>query len=261
MGLYKSFFLGLLWISTALTGSLQATDIPFFQGNFSQVKQKAQQEKKLVMIEFYTDRCGICIKMERQTFSDPGLIRHISGQYIPFRLDGQSFVDEGVELAKRYKVRAYPTIVIVDAQGELIKTLEGYFTARVLQAELTNPHVQSTKALFASVKPGEGPSGKVLKTVRPQKSQTKASGKALAIFFSAYVLDVFEFDSYGDAQDAVRVWDVPWQGEIWIIPVGQGRHKVVLGPLDNKKEAEAAKIRMLREHNLYTQILDLGDLM
>ena len=235
--------------------------IPFHKGDFASLKARAQSEQKLAIIEFYTARCGVCVKLEKQTFSNPELATFISQKYVPFRIDGLSFTDEGVELAQKYHVRAYPTIVVIDSNGNLIKTLEGFFTPSILISELTNPKKASRVALFGSEDSETSKPGKVLKTLRPKGSTVKSTGNALAIFFSAYALEVYEFGSYGEAQDAVRVWDVPWEGEIWIIPVGQGRHKLILGPLNSKSEAEAARKKMLKEHQLETQVLNLTNLL
>lgn len=235
--------------------------IPFHEGNFASLKHRAQTEGKLAIIEFYTDRCGVCIRLERQTFSNGDLASFLSKKYVPFRIDGLSIMDEGVELAQKYQIRAYPTLVVIDAKGNLVKTLEGFFTPNILIAELQDPYHDSRAALFASVDPATAKGGKVLKTVLPEKTRVKSSGNALAIFFSAYALEVAEYISYGEAQDVVRIWDVPWEGEIWIIPVGQGRHKVVLGPLDNKAEAEEAQKRMREDHQLETNVLDLANML
>ena len=162
---------------------------------------------------------------------------------------------------KKYHVRAYPTMVVIDEKGDLVKTLEGFFTPNILMEELTDPYHDSQAALFGSIDPADAEGGRVLKTVLPAHTKAKAQGSALAIFFSAYALEVFEFNSYGNAQDAVRVWDVPWEGEIWIIPVGGGRHKVVLGPLDNKIDAEEAQRQLMEDHHLETRILDLANLL
>lgn len=237
------------------------TTIPFHQGDFASLKKRAKTEGKMVVIEFFIDHCGVCVKLENQTFSNQALASFITEKYVPFRIDGLSIADEGVELAQKYQVRAYPTMVVIDSEGKLVKTLEGFFTPAILIEELTDPYIDSRAALFASSDPAEAKSGKVLKTVLPKQTRAKATGNALALFFSAYALEVFEFSSYGQAQDAVRVWDVPWDGELWIIPVGQGRHKVVLGPLDDLKAAKAAQKRLKIEHDLELEVLDLANMM
>jgi thioredoxin-related protein len=252
-----------LSLSLALCFSLIAseTTIPFHKGDFASLKKRAHEEGKMAVIEFFIDHCGVCVKLEKQTFSNPEFAKFISKEYVPFRIDGLSIADEGVELAQKYQIRAYPTMVVIDAKGKLIKTLEGFFTPAILIEELTNPHHDSRAALFASADPADIKGGKVLKTVLPEQTRAKATGNALALFFSAYALEIFEFPSCGEAQDAVRVWDVPWKGEIWIIPVGQGRHKVVLGPLDSRKEAETAQEMLKKEHDLELEILDLANML
>ena len=49
-----------------------------------------------------------------------------AGQLVPLKVDAEK---EGVELAKKYKVTGYPTILFMNADGEIFGTIGGYVPA------------------------------------------------------------------------------------------------------------------------------------
>ena len=44
--------------------------VPFFEGDFEALKQKAETEQRVYFIDMYTSWCGYCKKMDATTFQD-----------------------------------------------------------------------------------------------------------------------------------------------------------------------------------------------
>jgi len=74
------------------------------------------------MIDFYTDWCGWCKRLDRDTFPDKTVIKLLQN-FIPLKLNAER---AGRSLARRYGVRGYPTILFLDHKGKLIGRIGGY---------------------------------------------------------------------------------------------------------------------------------------
>jgi thioredoxin-related protein len=76
-------------------------------------KQKAQQENKLLLIDFTASWCGPCKDMEADTWSDPRVQSWIAENAIAVQID----VDEDRKTSKAMKIDAMPTLVLFTPQS------------------------------------------------------------------------------------------------------------------------------------------------
>jgi thioredoxin-related protein len=109
------------------------TEIQWHQ--FDEGLKLAKEEGKNVLIEFYTDWCGYCKKMNKTTFKDPGIIGMINDNYVPVRVNGDSrdtvnldgwITSERNLTRSEYGVTGYPTYVFLEPDGGKITKLPGY---------------------------------------------------------------------------------------------------------------------------------------
>lgn len=109
------------------------TGIQFASLSYEKALEKARSENKIVMIDFYTDWCGWCKKMDREVFTDPRMTA-ASQSIVPIRLNAEK---EGEDQARLLSVDGFPTIIFVDGTGKVIQRVVGYTQAdkmlRVLQ--------------------------------------------------------------------------------------------------------------------------------
>jgi len=83
---------------------------------------QANSEKKIVMVDFYTDWCQWCKRLDQNTFSDTR-VQQALAQLVPVRLDAER---EGREAAARFQVDGYPTLIFLNAAGAEVGRIPGY---------------------------------------------------------------------------------------------------------------------------------------
>ena len=95
---------------------------------------KAKKEKKHVMVHFYTNWCGWCKRMDKNTFANQEIKKLLNDGYVPIRVNAESADKvkvDGKEMTLRqvagsYGVRAYPVTWFLKSNGERIAPRSGY---------------------------------------------------------------------------------------------------------------------------------------
>ncbi|MEM7040099.1 MAG: thioredoxin family protein [Bacteroidota bacterium] len=101
--------------------------IAFEHGKWAEVKAKAKAENKLIFVDAYAVWCGPCKWMARTTFLDEKVADHYNASFINYKLDMEK--GEGPELARAWKIRAYPTLLFIDGEGEVMHKNVGAMAA------------------------------------------------------------------------------------------------------------------------------------
>ena len=97
---------------------------------FEEVLAKAKSSNKLVFIDCYTSWCGPCKKLAAEIFPQKIVGDYINERFISVKYDVEK--EEYKFIAKQFEVRAYPTLLIVSADGKLIDKVLGYQPAEKL---------------------------------------------------------------------------------------------------------------------------------
>ncbi len=95
---------------------------------------RAGGEKKLVMVDFYTDWCQWCRRLDQTTFTDVNVQKALQG-LVSVRLNAEK---DGREAAERFNVDGYPTLIFLDASGNEVGRIPGYVEPGPFLAELAN---------------------------------------------------------------------------------------------------------------------------
>jgi thioredoxin-related protein len=147
------FFLILILLSST---SIDAQSINWVSMNEAFELQKKVPKK--IIIDMYTSWCGPCKMLDKNTFTNKDLIAFVNSHYyaVKFNAEGNELVNYKKQLftnpnydpakAKRRNsphqfsqylgVRAYPTIVFLGLESELIAPIPGYQTAQKLELYL-----------------------------------------------------------------------------------------------------------------------------
>lgn len=103
--------------------SIALAQTNFRHVSFAEGVAAAKAENKLVFIDFYTEWCGPCRMMANNIFPQKAVGDYFNEKFVCLKIDAEK--GEGVELAKRFKVTAYPTFIVLDAHEKLLGTRVG----------------------------------------------------------------------------------------------------------------------------------------
>jgi thiol-disulfide isomerase/thioredoxin len=104
----------------AVTSSLFAA--PFSNLSFEAASKQAAQTGKIVLVDFYTTWCGPCKLLDKTTWTDAAVIQLLEQKTVALRIDAE----KEAALSKRYKIEAYPSVLLIKPDGTEIDRLVGY---------------------------------------------------------------------------------------------------------------------------------------
>jgi thioredoxin-related protein len=110
-----------------------ATDWPT---DYAKALETAKRENKRVFLDFTgSDWCGPCIQLNKRVFSRPEFINYAEKNLVLVEIDypqrkkqSPALVKQNERLAKQYGIeeKGYPTLVLVDPAGKILRELNGY---------------------------------------------------------------------------------------------------------------------------------------
>jgi thioredoxin-related protein len=126
----KQLFFSLF--ASALVFQVGASE-PAWLTDPGKAQSQAKQENKLVLINFTgSDWCGWCIRLKKEVFSTPEFEEYSKKNLVLLEIDfprAKPQTDEQKNtnraLAAKYKVRGYPTVIVLDSEGKQVGQL-GY---------------------------------------------------------------------------------------------------------------------------------------
>jgi len=137
----------ILLFALFLTGTmLSAQGVEFSKADWKDILAEAKKENKLVFVDAYTTWCGPCKMMSRDVFPQAKVGEFYNANFINAKIDMEK--GEGVLLAAKYEVNAYPTYLFVSPDGELVHKNMGYLPVPKfldLGAAAIDPKRQSAK--------------------------------------------------------------------------------------------------------------------
>lgn len=125
---------------------------------FEEALALQKKTPKKIMMDVYTNWCGPCKMLDKNTFQNPDVAKYVNDNYYAVKFDaegnesikykGNAYTNKGykAEMASRrnsvhdlthaLQVSAYPTIMFFDENGDIIFPLRGYQQPQQLELYL-----------------------------------------------------------------------------------------------------------------------------
>ena len=117
-------------LATLLLVSLQAAaQGPIrWEHDLASAQKRAKAEHKVIFVDVWTEWCGWCIKLQKDTFPSPEASAALAG-VVPLSLktqfkDGRPTEHHAAET--RFGVDGFPCLLVIDADGKVLGRNAGY---------------------------------------------------------------------------------------------------------------------------------------
>ena len=127
------FFLS-FYLALTLVGTAEAQESIQWM-RFEEAIAANAKSPKMILVDVYTDWCGWCKKMDKDTFTDPRVVAHFRKNFYAVKLNaedtkrsfpfmGKTFTE--AEMAASMRVNSYPNFVVIEPRLQNIAQLPGY---------------------------------------------------------------------------------------------------------------------------------------
>jgi len=108
----------IVFIVALSDGFSQNNSIRFQQKPWSEILAQAKKENKLIFMDAFASWCGPCKWMAANIFTNDTVADYYNKTFICSSFDMEK--GEGMTLRSKYDVRAYPTLLFINSDGDLI---------------------------------------------------------------------------------------------------------------------------------------------
>ena len=98
--------------------------IKFMEENWNKALQEAKKQNKPIFLDAYTTWCGPCKMLKSKTFTDKVVGEFFNKNFINIALDMEK--GDGLAVAEKYNINAYPTLIITDGDQKSVSVSEGF---------------------------------------------------------------------------------------------------------------------------------------
>lgn len=118
-------------LATFLTALIMSAVVVYADGvkfttitTWNEALELAKKANKPIFLDAYTDWCGWCKVMDKETFSDPKVAAFMNANFVNVKMDMET--GEGIDVAMKYRISVYPTFKVFAVDGTPTYTVMGY---------------------------------------------------------------------------------------------------------------------------------------
>lgn len=110
-----------VWVLVAAATATAAAEEIRWHVDVDEARRVAQEQNRPIMAYFTSSNCPHCVRM-KQVFAEEAVAAEVGRHFVPL------WMDYGTDPSKagEYRVRSFPTIVILRGDGTEVRRLVGY---------------------------------------------------------------------------------------------------------------------------------------
>ncbi|GMV36116.1 MAG: hypothetical protein AMXMBFR61_06240 [Fimbriimonadales bacterium] len=101
--------------------------------DFDEALAVAKSSNRLMMVDFYTDWCAWCKKLDADVFSTQKFA-DMARNFVLVKINAEK--GKGIALAQKYNVDSFPRIIFIDKDGGVVHEVSGYMPLDPFLAEM-----------------------------------------------------------------------------------------------------------------------------
>lgn len=195
-----------------------------WRSNLGDALRVSKESGKPVMVDFYTDWCGWCKKLDSDTYSSPK-VSSLADKFVCVKINAE----RDTQSAAKYQVTGYPTILFLDGKGNVLQRIPGYqppdqFAAVMKSVLLLMPQPEPKGETSSEKKSG----GFVV--LDDQSGDKKVKGAK-----AKTVKQEFVFNGYVETPGEELIAQVNYKGNTYFVRKGEAFAKFQVISADKEK--------------------------
>jgi thioredoxin-related protein len=135
----KRIFIAALVVAASLVPPMMNANLEGLEWKpIAQALEAAPKQQKLIVLDVYTDWCGWCKRMDRDTYADSSVMAYLNSRYIASKMNPEkkgSLTYDGKQyslsqFAEALGIHGYPATVFFNEKGEVLTVAPGYMAPK-----------------------------------------------------------------------------------------------------------------------------------
>jgi thioredoxin-like negative regulator of GroEL len=130
----------------ALAGCTEAAEAPpGWMTDYEAAASLSKRSNRPMLLEFGASWCAPCKKLDATTLRDKDVAYYVESGFIAVKIDG----DQSPQLVEKFKVRGFPTLIMLSPDGKEIARRSGYVEPEVFLKWIMPHRARNTAAVKA----------------------------------------------------------------------------------------------------------------
>jgi thioredoxin-like negative regulator of GroEL len=108
-------------LALAVCGQAAAQSVQW-RTDYNSARKEASEKGRPILLDFGTENCMWCKKLDQTTFRDPAVSHLLNDQFVSLKVDAE----REATLTQMLHITQYPTLVVAGPEGKIIGVFEGY---------------------------------------------------------------------------------------------------------------------------------------